>query len=99
MGTALAKLNRSQNQIFAYTHGHNPGYKFIFLQSPPSLPHARICFCSLGKTSTFPVRCGRGQLEEKACRFEDDKNGAAPDEHELLERVWKMVFLPQYSVF
>lgn len=95
LGAARAKLNRSrlQNQMFAYTVT-NQAINFFFEVGLPFLTRA---FASVRSGKRRPSLSGASK--KKRVGFEDDKNGAARDEREFLERVRKEVSLPQYGLF
>ena len=99
MGAARAKLNRSrlQNQMFAYTVT-NQAINFFLEVGLPFLTRA---FASVRSGKRRPSLSGAsaGNSKKKRVGFEDDKNGAARDEREFLERVRREVSLPQYTLF
>jgi anoctamin-10 len=95
---ARAKLNRSrlEGQMFAYTVT-NQATDFLTEVGLPFLTRA-FALVRSGKyrSSLF----GMGSTpKKKRVGFEDDKNGAARDEREFLERVRREVSLPQYELF
>jgi hypothetical protein len=99
MGSARAKLNRSrlQNQMFAYTVT-NQATNFFFEVGLPFLTRAYASVRS-GKRRLSLSGASAGNSKKKRVGFEDDKNGAARDEREFLERVRREVSLPQYTLF
>ncbi|KAI9440392.1 DUF590-domain-containing protein [Lactarius indigo] len=87
---AWAKLNpsRLQGQMFAYTVT-NQAVNFFLEVGLPFLTRAFAL-----------VRSGKYRSSlRNAFGFEDDKNGAARDEREFLERVRREVSLPEYDLF
>jgi hypothetical protein len=99
MGTARAKLNRSrlQSQMFAYTVTNQATNFFLEV----GLPFLTRAFASVrsGKRRLSLSGASAGNPKKKRVGFEDDKNGAARDEREFLERVRREVSLPQYTLF
>jgi hypothetical protein len=99
MGAARAKLNRSrlEKQMFAYTVT-NQGIN-LFLEV--GLPFLTRAFTSVrsGKRRPSLPGANAGNPKKKRVGFEDEKNGAARDEREFLERVRREVSLPQYDLF
>ena len=98
MGAARAKLNRSrlQSQMFAYTVT-NQATNFFFEVGLPFLTRAFASVRS-GKRRLSLSGASVGNSKKKRVGFEDDKNGAARDEREFLERVRREVSLPQYTL-
>lgn len=98
---AKAKLDRSrlEGQMFAYTVT-NQATDFLTEVGLPFLTRAYTLVRS-GKyrSSLFGLGMGLGTPRKKRVGFEDDKNGAARDEREFLERVRREVSLPQYELF
>ena len=98
IGTARAKLDRSrlQDQMFAYTVT-NQATGFFFEVGLPFLTRA---YASVRSGKRRPsLSGGSAGSKKKRVGFEDDKNGAARDEREFLERVRREVSLPQYTLF
>jgi anoctamin-10 len=99
MGAARAKLNRSrlQSQMFAYTVTNQATNFFLEV----GLPFLTRAFASVrsGKRRLSLSGASAGNSKKKRVGFEDDKNGAARDEREFLERVRREVSLPQYTLF
>ncbi|KAF8267790.1 DUF590-domain-containing protein [Lactarius quietus] len=97
---ARAKLDRSrlEDQMFAYTVT-NQATDFFTEVGLPFLTRA-FTLARSGKyrSSLFGIGIG-GTPKKKRVGFEDDKNGAARDEREFLERVRREVSLPQYELF
>lgn len=96
---ARAKLNpsRLQGQMFAYTVT-NQAVNFLTEIGLPFLTRAFAQVRS-GKCRSSLFGIGIGTPRKKRVGFEDDKNGAARDEREFLERVRKEVSLPEYDLF
>ena len=98
---ARAKLDRSrlEGQMFAYTVT-NQATDFLTEVGLPFLTRAYTLVRS-GKyrSSLFGLNMGLGTPRKKRVGFEGDKNGAARDEREFLERVRREVSLPQYELF
>lgn len=99
MGKARAMLDRSrlQNQMFAYTVT-NQATNFFFEVCLPFLTRAYASVRS-GKRRLSLSGGNAGNSKKKRVGFEDDKNGAARDEREFLERVRREISLPQYTLF
>jgi anoctamin-10 len=99
MGAARAKLDRSrlQNQMFAYTVTD----QVVNLFFEVGLPFLTRAYASVRSGKRRPSLSGAsaGNSKKKRVGFEDDKNGAARDEREFLERVRREVSLPQYKLF
>lgn len=95
MGATRAKLDRSrlQNQMFAYTVT-DQAVNFFFEVGLPFLTRA---YSSVRSGKRRPSLSGAGS-KKKRVGFEDDKNGAARDEREFLERIRREVSLPQYEL-
>ena len=85
--------------MFAYTVT-NQATDFLTEVGLPFLTRAYTLVRS-GKyrSSLFGLNVGLGTPRKKRVGFEDDKNGAARDEREFLERVRREVSLPQYELF
>lgn len=98
MGAAHAKLSRSrlQSQMFAYTVT-NQATNFFFEVGLPFLTRAFASVRS-GKRRLSLSGASASLSKKKRVGFEDDKNGAARDEREFLERVRREVSLPQYTL-
>jgi anoctamin-10 len=98
MGDARAQLNRSrlQSQMFAYTVT-NQATNLFFEVGLPFLTRAYASIRS-GKRRLSLSGASAGNSKKKRVGFEDDKNGAARDEREFLERVRREVSLPQYTL-
>ncbi len=96
---ARAKLNpsRLQGQMFAYTVT-NQAINFFLEVGLPFLTRA-LALMRLGKCRSSLFGIGMGTPRKKRVGFEDDKNGAARDEREFLERVRREVSLPEYDLF
>ena len=96
---ARAKLDRSrlEDQMFAYTVT-NQATDFFTEIGLPFLTRAFTLVRS-GKYRSSLFGMGMGAPKKKRVGFEDDKNGAARDEREFLERVRREVSLPQYELF
>ena len=97
-GAARAKLSRSrlQKQMFAYTVTAQATNFFLEI----GLPFLMRAFASVrsGKRRPSLSSSSAGNSKKKRVGFEDEKNGAARDEREFLERVRKEVSLPQYDL-
>jgi anoctamin-10 len=95
--SARAKLNHSrlQSQMFAYTVT-NQATNFFFEVGLPFLTRAFTSIRSKRRPSLSSASVGNSK--KKRVGFEDDKNGAARDEREFLERVRREVSLPQYTL-
>ena len=96
---ARAKLDRSrlEDQMFAYTVT-NQATDFFTEVGLPFLTRA-FSLVRSGKYRSSLFGMGMGAPKKKRVGFEDDKNGAARDEREFLERVRREVSLPQYELF
>ncbi len=98
-GAARGKLKSSRlsGQMFAYTVTN----QVVNLFTEVGLPFLTRAFALLrsGKYRTSLFRMGMGTPKKKRVGFEDDKNGAARDGREFLERVRREVSLPQYDLF
>lgn len=98
MGAARAALDRSrlQNQMFAYTVTNQVTNLFMEV----GLPFLTRAYASVrsGKRRLSLSGGSAGNSKKKRVGFEDDKNGAARDEREFLERVRREVSLPQYTL-
>ncbi|KAH9026397.1 DUF590-domain-containing protein [Lactarius pseudohatsudake] len=96
---ARAKLNpsRLQGQMFAYTVT-NQAVNFFLEVGLPFLTRA-FALVRSGKYRSSLFGMGMGAPKKKRVGFEDDKNGAARDEREFLERVRREVSLPEYDLF
>ncbi|KAI9464472.1 DUF590-domain-containing protein [Lactarius psammicola] len=96
---ARAKLNpsRLQGQMFAYTVT-NQAINFFLEVGLPFLTRA-LALVRSGKCRSSLFGIGMGAPKKKRVGFEDDKNGAARDEREFLERVRREVSLPEYDLF
>ena len=96
---ARAKLSRSrlEKEMFAYTVT-NQATNFFLEVGFPFLTRA---FDSVRSGKRRPSLSGLnvGNSKKKRVGFEDEKNGAARDEREFLERVRREVSLPQYDLF
>lgn len=99
LGAARDKLNHSrlQSQMFAYTVTNQATNLFLEV----GLPFLTRAYASVraGKRRLSFSGAGAGNSKKKRVGFEDDKNGAARDEREFLERVRREVSLPQYTLF
>jgi hypothetical protein len=98
-GAARTKLSRSrlEKEMFAYTVT-NQATNFFLEVGFPFLTRA---FASVRSGKRRPSLSGlnAGSSKKKRVGFEDEKNGAARDEREFLERVRREVSLPQYDLF
>ncbi|KAH9066519.1 DUF590-domain-containing protein [Lactarius vividus] len=96
---ARAKLNpsRLQGQMFAYTVT-NQAVNFFLEVGLPFITRA-FALVRSGKYRSSLFGMGNGAAKKKRVGFEDDKNGAARDEREFLERVRREVSLPEYDLF
>lgn len=83
--------------MFAYTDP-NQAINFFIEVGPPFLTRAFSLMRS-GKCRSSLFDVGTGAPKKKRVGFEDDKNGAARDEREFLERVRREVSLPEYDLF
>ncbi|KAI0046519.1 DUF590-domain-containing protein [Auriscalpium vulgare] len=106
-GAAHGKLNHSrlQNQMYAYTVTNQIINTFLEV-GLPFLLRAVDALRSRGGTGLFGKRrssitskSGAGTPKKKRVGFEDEKNGAAREEREFLERVRREVALPEYELF
>jgi hypothetical protein len=82
--------------MFAYTVT-NQATNFFFEVGLPFLTRAFASVRS-GKRRLSLSGASVGNSKKKRVGFEDDKNGAARDEREFLERVRREVSLPQYTL-
>lgn len=99
IGAARAKLDHSrlQTQMFAYTVTNQATNLFFEV----GLPFLTRAFASVrsGKRRLSLSGASAGNSKKKRVGFEDDKNVAARDEREFLERVRREVSLPEYKLF
>ena len=99
MSAARAKLSRSrlEKEMFAYTVTNQATNLFIEV----GLPYLTRAFASVRSGKRRPSLSGAsaGSSKKKRVGFEDEKNGAARDEREFLERARREVSLPQYDLF
>lgn len=96
---ARAKLSRSrlETEMFAYTVTNQATGFFLEV----GFPYLTRAFESVrsGKRRPSLSSGSPGSSKKKRVGFEDEKNGAARDEREFLERVRREVALPQYGLF
>ena len=83
--------------MFAYTVT-NQATNFFTEVGLPFLLRA-FALVRSGKCRSSLFGLGMGTPKKKRVGFEDDKNGAARDEREFLERVRREVSLPKYDLF
>jgi hypothetical protein len=83
--------------MFAYTVTNQATNFFLEI----GLPFLMRAFASARSGKRRPSLSGAnvGGSKKKRVGFEDEKNGAARDEREFLERVRREVSLPQYNLF
>jgi hypothetical protein len=83
--------------MFAYTVTNQATNFFLEI----GLPFLTRAFTSVRSGKRRPSLSGASTSSSKKKRvgFEDDKNGAAREEREFLERVRREVSLPQYNLF
>jgi hypothetical protein len=93
---AMLSRERLQKQMFAYTVTNQATTSFLEI----GLPFLMRAFSSIrsGKRRPSLSSSSAGSSKKKRVGFEDEKNGAARDEREFLERVRKEVSLPQYDL-
>jgi anoctamin-10 len=98
-GAAHAKLNRTrlEREMFAFMVT-NQAIEFFSEVGQPYLSRAFNAVRS-GKRGPSLSGSSAGNSKKKRVGFEDDKNGAARDEREFLERVRREVSLPDYHLF
>jgi hypothetical protein len=98
-GAARAKLKRTrlETQMFAFMVTNQAIDGFFEV----GLPYVMRAFAAVrsGKRRPSLSSSSPGNSKKKRVGFEDEKNGAARDEREFLERVRREVSLPDYHLF
>jgi anoctamin-10 len=95
-GAARAKLKRTrlETQMFAFMVTNQAIDGFFEV----GLPYVMRAFAAVRSGKRRPS-LSAGSSKKKRVGFEDEKNGAARDEREFLERVRREVSLPDYHLF
>jgi anoctamin-10 len=98
-GAARAKLSRSRLETEMFAHTVTNQATGFFLEV--GFPYLTRAFESVRSGKRRPSLSGGivGSSKKKRVGFEDEKNGAAREEREFLERVRREVSLPQYNLF
>jgi len=98
-GAARAKLKRTrlETQMFAFMVTNQAIGGFFEV----GLPYVMRAFAAVraGKRRPSLSSSSAGNSKKKRVGFEDEKNGAARDEREFLERVRREVSLPDFHLF